>query len=358
MKRSFIIFSFIAVFALSGFSQTKVMRVNAIKSNNYGVEYVLPKTILAIDVEYTETTYQAGQYARYASRYLGMKDNEVISENQTLYTLDKASVRNECQPNNEEAYLVELKAKTTAPFVYLTEDRIICTINADYVPAPALKETVDFVAPKETFISPQSIFTEEYLKAGSLSKMAEVAAKSIYAIRESRQDILTGEVENMPKDGEAMRIVLNSLDEQERLWTELFTGTRKETKHRKTVYVEPVTEIQNDVLFRFSKYLGILGKDDLGGSPVYINIIDLYTVDIPEPDPKRKAKEPQSIVYNVPGKAVVEIYNGNLQMYRGEHNVTQFGTTQILATSLFEDKNNPVKIYFYPETGAIKQILQ
>lgn len=358
MKQLYTVILLLSAFALTCQSQTKVMKVNAIKSNNYGVEYVLPKTLLTIEIEYTETKRTAGEYARYASRYLGLKDSEVVTEDQTVFTLDKVSVYNDYLPNPEQTYLIEFKAKTTAPFVYLTEDRVLCSINADYTPTPVLRETIEFIPPRESYISPQSIFTEEYLKAGSLSKMAEVAAKNIYGIRESRQDILTGEVENMPKDGEAIRIVLASLEEQERLWTELFIGTKEQTKHKKTIQLEPVSEVQNEVLFRFSKYLGVVSPDDLSGSPVYINITDLKTVEIPEPDPKRKAKEPQSLVYNMPGKASIEVFSGNQRIYQADHHITQFGTTQILATNLFEDKNNPVKIYFYPETGAIKQIIQ
>jgi hypothetical protein len=79
---------------------------------------------------------------------------------------------------------------------------------------------------------------------------------------------------------------------------------------------------------------------------------------VPEIDPKKKAKEPKSIVYNVPGTASVEIFYGVKQVYIGEHPITQFGTTQILAASLFEDKKAPVQILFYPNTGGVKQIVQ
>ena len=38
--------------------------------------------------------------------------------------------------------------------------------------------------------------------------------------------------------------------------------------------------------------------------------------------------------------------------------ITQFGTREGLAPVMFEDKKAPVKVLFYPETGAIKQIIQ
>lgn len=341
-------------------AQTKVVKVNAIKSNDYGVQYSLPKTNLVVNIEYTEDNRKAGPYARYASRYLGINDNEVTLEDQTLYTLDKVYVSEEGIPDRDNTYLVAFKSKTTSPFVYLTEEGIICTINAEYETAKENKNSVKENNRNNELpeINPQSIYTEEYLRAGSISKMAEVAAKNIYKIRESRQDILTGEADNVPKDGDAMRIVLANLDAQEKLWTELFTGSGEIKKHTKKINIEPESEINKQTLLRFSKYLGIVDKEDLSGSPIYINIKDLHTVDIPEEDPKRKSKEPESIVYNVPGQAEVEIYNGLKKIYSSTVNVTQFGTTQILGTSIFEDKKAPVSVLFYPDSGAIKQIIQ
>lgn len=339
-------------------SQTKVVKINAIKANNYGVQYSLPKTMFNIHIEYSETIEKAGPYARYASRYLGVSDKDVIFEDQTTYSLDKVYVKDRGIPNKNETYLVEFKARTTSPFVTLTEDGMLIGINTDYqfpqpeTPSPIIQEN------RTISLNPQSILTEEYLHAGSVGKMAEVAAKNIYSIRESRQDIITGEVENMPKDGEALRIVLANLDAQEKLWVELFLGTKEVKKHTHKIEFDPSYPVEKEILFRFSKYLGIVDNEDLSGIPVYMNIFDLETVSIEEPDPKRKIKEPQSIVYNVPGKAKVEIFSGTKNIFQEEFEVVQFGTTQILATSVFDDKRAPVQVIFSPKTGAIRQIIQ
>ena len=54
-----------------------------------------------------------------------------------------------------------------------------------------------------TKVTDASVFSEELLMAGSTAKQAEVAAKQIYRIRESRMNILTGDADNLPPDGEA-----------------------------------------------------------------------------------------------------------------------------------------------------------
>ena len=342
-------------------AQTKVLKMSATKSTDYGVTYFLPKTVLTINVDYNKITQKAGPFAKYAEKYLGVKEQSVVFEDQEYYTLNKISVEGKGVVDKNASYLVEFKSKTTSPFVFLTEDGLICTINADYIPESkiSVKNSITQSASELFTTSSHSIYTEEYLRAGSVPKMAEVAAKQIYKLRESRTDILTGEAENAPRDGEGMKIVLANLEAQEKALVELFIGTINIESLDAEFEIEPLSDIDKEVLFRFSKYFGIVDTDDLSGSPVYINVKNIENNETQEIiDPKRKTKETQSIVYNIPGKAAVEVFYGTNSMYRNTFQIVQFGNKQILAPSLFDDKKAPVKIYFFPETGAIKQIIQ
>lgn len=153
-----------------------------------------------------------------------------------------------------------------------------------------------------------SVFSEELLMAGSTAKQAEVAAKQIYRIRESRLNILTGEADNLPPDGEAMKLVIQQLEEQEKALTNLFTGIlTKETDHYE-VSIIPHDNLDKEVLFRFSKQLGIVDADDLGGTPVYMNLKATERAPILDAkEAEKKDKSLKGIVYNVPGKASIEI---------------------------------------------------
>jgi len=342
-------------------AQTKVIKMSATKSSDYGVTYYLPKTILTVQVKYSKTTQKAGMYARFAEKYLGLNEKSIVLEDLEYFTLDKISAGSKGIIDKNASYLVEFKSKTTSPFVYLTEDGLICTINADYSPEPVNNiKTVPIIPVVEpTTILSQSIFTEEYLTAASITKKAEVIAKQIYKLRERRNDLLTGEAENAPLDGEGIKIVLESIETQEKFLLELFTGTTSVEWFDAEFEIEPDSDIDKEVLFRFSKYLGIVGSDDLSGSPVYINVKNLdVTAESEIIEPKKKAKEPQSIIYNDPGKAEVEIFYGITSMYKNVFQIVQFGNKKILAPSMFDDKKAPVKVFFYPETGAIKQIIQ
>ena len=245
-----------------------------------------------------------------------------------------------------------------SPFAFLTRDGLLCAINEDYVPEFVDEEKL--VEQKSTPISPTSVYTEELLMAGTEARQAEVAAKQIYHLRESRTNILTGEADNLPPDGEAMKIVISKLEDQEKALSKLFMGTEAREIMHFDVSIVPEDELEKEVLFRFSTKLGILDEDDLGGEPVYMN---LFALDRPrELDAKEAEKKAKltkgGVVHNVPGKARVEIIFNNKTLLKRDTPVVQFGTQEVLAPVIFEDKKLPVKVIFYPETGAIKQVKQ
>ncbi|MDR0757276.1 MAG: DUF4831 family protein [Tannerella sp.] len=338
-------------------SQTRVEKKVATKASGYGVTYSLPITSLIVNVEVIKEIRKAGPYYRYAEKYLGVKD--AVTEDAVSYALGKVTLENKGIPNTDNTYTVEFKAGTVAPYVYLTDDGLLCSINADYTPPPAPPpHTAGTEAPDATTVNATAVFTEELLMAGSLARQAEVAAKQIYHIRESKMDILTGDADNLPPDGEAMKIVIKQLETQENALTALFTGTRSTETSYYDIRIIPQENLENEVLFRFSTKLGVLDADDLGGEPVYMNLT--ATEKAPELTPKEAEKKAKmkGIIYNVPGKAALEIKTVRNLLFKGETQIVQFGSYELLAPVMFEDKKKPVKVFFYPETGALKQIIQ
>lgn len=339
------------------FAQTKVVKRNALKSNNFGITYSLPKTSLIINAEVKKSTCKAGPYYKYAEKYLGVK--EVVTEDKVFYELGKVSLFNKGVPDSEQTYIVEFKGGTVAPYAYLTEEGLLCSINAEYTPEESAMEIARKNKSKLVRVADASVYSEELLMAGSVAKQAEVAAKQIYRIRESRLNILTGDADNLPPDGEAMKLVIQQLEEQEKALTNLFTGIVVEDISDYDVTVIPHDDLDKEIIFRFSTLLGIVDADDLGGTPVYLNLkaTDRAPV-LDDKEAARKEKSMKGIIYNLPGKANVEIQMNKKTLYKGEIQITQFGTQEGLAPVMFEDKKAPVKVTFYPETGAIKQIIQ
>ena len=104
----------------------------------------------------------------------------------------------------------------------LTDDCILSCVNVQGMnEVPATSD----VAPRETAkrINAQDYMTEEIIMSGSVAKMAELTAKEIYSIRESRNTIIRGQADNLPSDGESVKYFIEELNKQEQALLTLFS---------------------------------------------------------------------------------------------------------------------------------------
>lgn len=308
----------------------------------------------------TKTTYKRGNYYQYAKQYLSI-DNPIV-EDKVVYKLESVDVQNIGIPNKTNTYLIEFKSNSVEPFVYLTREGLICSINDD---APAIERAPAPQAEVKTApsVNAQSLLTEEILLAGSSSKQAELIARQIFALRLSRTDILTGEAENMPPDGEAYKLVMDQINMQERALVELFSGSI-ETEYitSKLSMIPGLEDIDRKVVFRFSEKLGQVDADNLAGEPVYLSLINKTpqpSVELTDKDLRRLEKKfSEGLVYNVPSKAQLTISYQNKNLSNMEIDVVQYGTQDVLTKRMFDSRKQPIKVQFYPNLGAVKQITQ
>lgn len=336
------------------------IRQNALKSNNYGVVYSLPLTQLDFELSISKTTYKRGEYYQYAKQYLSI-DNPIL-EDKVVYNLESVSVENIGIPNKHNSYLIEFRQNSAEPFVYLTKDGLLCSINTD---APIIEKatTTKPQMENEATVNAQSLLTEEVLLAGSSAKQAELIAKQIFALRLSRSDILTGEAANMPPDGEAYKIVMNQINMQEKALVELFSGSVKtEYSTSKVSLIPGLENIDREVSFRFSEKLGHVHADDLAGEPVYLSLINKTpqpVVELSDRDLRDLQKKfSEGVIYNLPSKAQLTLSYRNNTLLNTEIDVVQYGTQDVLTKRMFDSRKQPIKVEFYPHLGAIKQITQ
>jgi hypothetical protein len=158
----------------------------------------------------------------------------------------------------------------------------------------------------------------------------------------------------MPEDGNALKLMLTQLEEQEKALTELFTGYTEISEQTFTYRVTPSEDLDKEVLFRFSTKLGIMSKKNLAGDPVYISITQEKSLPTAEEEEKGK-KKPNGVTYNIPVNAQVIIQMGTKKYYEGKIPFAQFGTTEILTYELFNKKNN-TRVIFESTTGGIVKI--
>lgn len=349
IRKGLLIFT-AALCSISAVAQTEVT-VGVTRGKDYGVTYILPKTDIEITVTATEKKYTPGEFSKYALRYLRLEN--ISSEADSHWTLDKIQTAVVGVPDKENVYFVKLKDKTVAPLMELTKDGVICSINMPLgVCQPQETSNPQSTSPSQNHINPRDFLTEEILMANSTAKMAELVAKEIYSIRESKNALLRGEADTMPQDGEQLKLMLDNLNMQERALTEMFAGKTINEEKIFTIRVVP-REMKDEVAFRFSKRLGIVANHDLSGEPIYITLTDLKSINIPPADPKKQILD--GVAYNVPGRAHVTLSYNNKRLYDAEVPVTQFGVVEYLASVLF-NKNSTIKVLFNPETGGLIKV--
>ena len=339
MKRTLL--TLMAVLALStGFAQV-------LSTTDAALVYYMPKTLLAFDVEYTETVCTQGPFYQYAERYLGTKD--VVTADETCYELKDVTLGTKTVADKSRAYVYSL-SKNQRACLTLDQKGILVAYNTE---APESKPKASSQSPKkqgkESALAPLS---EETLLATSKAKMAESTAKQIYRIREARTNLLAGDVDRLPADSRALALTLQKLDDEEEALVKMFVGDKKVQVKHKIIYVTPEQDVTDSTLLRFSRYAGPVAADDMSGEPLMLTISVRKQVLTESEEKKRVALS--EIYYNLPGEAsVVLTDNDGNELVNRELPIAQLGVSVALPQSLISRKP---QILFDPKTGAIISI--
>ena len=319
------------------------------------VSYWLPKTQLTVQVKVQKQTSKPGEFSRYAERYLRLSD--VRDKAEEIWTITDVTISAAGIPDKDKLYTLAFPAKGRRPYFELTQDGILKAVNVK------VKEIVQQPAPapvkeKEKRVNPQDFMTEEILMAGSTAKMAELTAKEIYNIRESRNAITRGQADFIPTDGESLKFMLESLSAQEAALLTLFNGTTETEEQTFTINVTPEEAVNKQILFRFSSKLGVLPVSNLAGEPVWIDIIDRKMTDgyTEQAKPQSKSIRSKKVIpflyYRIPGRATIRIYNNRAQFLEQDIQIAQFGKVEVVSTTIM-GKNADTRITFDTTTGNV-----
>lgn len=332
--------------------------------------YHLPQTALNIQFRTQCIVEQPGELSRYAERFLGI--SEQITEESCRYEITdiKVDTYNLADPAMA-FYLVEETPSSNKSFsknalseenlrVTCTQEGILLAVNAD-IPN-ALKPKAQPLRPKfrpeaAVALPSQAYLTQEMKLANSSLKMAELAARQIFSIRETRLALLHGELENYPQDGEAFKLFLKELNYMEQQYLELFLGKRIVTEQSHSVQFIPEKGQELAVVCRLSSQKGIVDADDLSGRPIYckINLDNKALAQKPDsvtiPGKKRgeftRMEEAPALYYYYPQSAQVQLIDGGQCLWQKNLILAQMGHLLRLKAE------NQLSVVMNPSTGAI-----
>ena len=316
-----------------------------------GTSYYLPKTAMRFTLLVEKTVFAPGEMCGYAQRYL---KKSVGQEPATTYRLLSTTMNTFAVPDTAKRHTLIMDRRLSISNVERTDDGILLAINAR---PSSLPEPAHFVAkPKAAPLNARDYMNEDILTAGSTAKMAALIAQEIYDIRDSRNQLQRGQAEFMPTDGQQLRIMMEGLDRQERALRQMFEGTTTIDTTEVVVEYVPTKVVDRELLFRFSRYFGLVDADDLSGEPYYVSVaLDQPFAEEAAADAQKKQKDDIGLWVNTPARIKVKLIRGTQPLYSYDFNAGQFGRTEVLSGALFGRKQT-CRIVLNPLTGGIESI--
>jgi len=362
MKRIYsLLFLTIAVAAATtatGSAQTS-SKLTASKANEYGLIYTLPKTAFEVTIAVEKTVRTPGEFCLYARKYLNAQP---ILKASTEWRVTEAVVNPVAVADESERYLATFKGGNGAYMTVSDENFPISVNDESYDGAVGRNKLPEAVAAVPTILETpvaQQAVTPEMIQSKSSAKRAQLAAEKIYELRTNRSEIISGQAEAMPSDGEAMKLALDQLAKQEEALTAMFLGTVQTSVEVRsfTVTVPGEGEDPRRVVARLSAAEGLVDASDLSGAPIYITIAAESRGELPLNEKGEAKTFPKGgVAYRIPGTARVSVSHDERMLADGTFDVAQYGVVFGLDPKLFTDKKAPSYLHFNPLTGAVREL--
>ena len=329
-------------------AQTSVTPFDASKDYLNGIVYSLPKTEINVVITARHTIEKPGPFYQYAERYLAIKD--IITINNETWSIENIEIQSSAVADPNRTFQVAIDNKGIANNISFYHDNIIAGVNieSDGSDKSDKSDNSQFSTLNSQF--DYSVLNEDALVATSIPKMAEMVARQIYHIRESRTALLSADLEHLP-DGEALKTMLAQLDCEEAELVAFFVGKTTTYTITKTYSIAPDDNLKHYVIARISTSEGLIDANNVIGEPIYLNIEGRY-YNAPLTDPKQE-KAPKGFYYNVPGSALITVESHELKTQQTLP-IAQFGYTTHLNAALTNNKT--ARITFNPELGTITKI--
>lgn len=347
-------------------SAQSTTRLSASKVNDYGVTYTLPLTRFQVTLAAEKTVKTPGEFARYAGKYLNATP---ILHPSVSWRLTEAVIAPDSYADPDELYLVTFR-NGDGTYINLTDLGTPLSINDETYTG----ETPDIdlpvnIPPKPTILElpvARQAVTADMIQSKSVAKKAELAAAKIYELRANRNEIITGQADGMPADGEAMKLALEQINAQEEALTAMFLGTVQTSVEVKTFTagVPDDGASGRSVIARLSALDGIVDADDLSGAPIYFSVLEKSRGQLPLTDKGQPRPFPRGgVAYRIPGTAEVSVSYDGQTLAEDTFEVAQYGVVYGLDPAMFTakkaawgTKNAPSYLHFNPLTGSVSRI--
>lgn len=255
--------------------------------------------------------------------------------------------------NADEHYLMQFKSGST-PYLIINNESLPLAINTEDI---SINNDIEIPASTSLTASPLEsdaalqVFNEEMLQSQSTAKRAELAAAQIYALRQTRTDLITGQADQMPADGQSMQLILDNINAQEAALTAMFLGVEQRATNIKTIRYIPDAEIEDYIVARVSATDGVVDANNLAGEPIYLTIEITEKGELPINERGEVKRFPKGgVAYRIPGKANIRLNYNGIEMLNEEFSIAQYGVVFGLDPSIFTNKKlQPISFLSLPQ---------
>lgn len=346
-----------------------------------GSFYVLPQTVLQIDVVVRAEEKMKGPYSDYAAKYLGLEN--VINFDFSTYTILDVSITTLGEPDPKQVYFAELglidskninslqlelnnagflveanNLKTTKSVAEIKTKEIVVfegissgMNNSEFYVTKQISTKIDTIIRRVAVdtVQKEQYFYRNRIIDRSTEDMALEALNKIEKIRESRYNLLTG-FQETAYEAETIKYMDGGLKMLENEYLDLFRGKSTTDYYHYTFYYTPEasTSTVSKTLFKFSTGTGLIENRSGSGENIQI---ELVPNGLAEPAGSfAKADSENGIAYRLPGYAVVKVKSESQNFIEKRIQINQFGVVRRLPPGKFS-------VQFHPETGGIKSVI-
>jgi hypothetical protein len=364
-------------------SQVKVYRVTGGENlaDKKGVFYSLPLTLIKVEITVEKKEYYAGPYADYAGKYLDL-DN-VSTSDYNEYAITDVRLGTFPQPDPSQCFFAEFDEKTiketSAMLFSLNDAGLIAGLDANVLKS-TLKEGItkvsdsqnamagmfQFSAETNLFEKTDTVITKvvvdtvtvvkKYIDRKWVEKSTEQkaveAANMVSKIRESRYNLLTG-YQEVAYDAGTISYMDSELKALENEYLSLFTGIiiQKTLHYSFSVLPENANESASIPVFVFSERTGIKEPGSAGGEKISVKIeAPSLPAELAYINREREKSAEKGFFYRIPATVHASIEISNDLKAQGTFRIAQFGSVAYLPGNLSS-------VQFYPETGAVRNVI-
>lgn len=310
------------------------------------VVYSLPSTTIALKVTAEHEAYQAGPYAMYAQKYLGI---DVRQGSGDFYTIKSIEMVPYVEADPKVSAAVNLQGSKAAPanFLSLCSQGLV-VLSDGYSGKPAAWRfgsgvgAQDFLAGSASNIDITTTTLYKTVMGAdgvekipvkqtqtvekSLEKKAEETAELIFKLRQKRVDIITGDTD-ATFSGEAMAATLAEIQRLEDEYMSMFIG--KSVKDEQTMVFDVVPDASKQkhmyIAFRLSDVYGLLPANNMQGRPFVLELVADGEPIAPTAVSEAALATKGRVAYRKPVTVVAKVMDGQKVLMQARVPVYQLG---------------------------------